>query len=216
MDDGGNVYISSTTRSIDFPTVNAIQTSLSGPQDAVAFKMSPSLNSLLWSTYFGGVGSETGNSIQLNSAGEVYFVGGTTSMNLVFNSGQSLAYNGGIADGYAVHLNGTTGAMLSGTYIGMTEYDQVYCVQLDIDDNVYVLGQTESNWPITAGHYGVANSGQFIRKYNGGLTTTLWTTMVGAGTGHVEISPTAFLVSDCYDIYFSGWGGALNLSLIHI
>ncbi len=212
LDDLNNVYVSSTTRSSDFPTVNAIQATLSGPQDAVAFKMPPTLNSLLWSTYFGGIGTETGNSIQLSSTGDVYFVGGTTSMNLVFSSGQSLAYNGGIADGYAVHLNGTTGAMLSGTYIGMAEYDQVYCVQLDIDDNVYVLGQTESNWPITAGHYGVANSGQFIRKYNGSLTSVFWTTMVGAGTGHVEISPTAFLVSDCYDIYFSGWGGTLNVN----
>jgi gliding motility-associated-like protein len=211
LDDVGNVYVASSTRSSDFPTVNAIQTVLNGPQDAVAFKMPSTLNTLSWSTYFGGNGSETGNSIQLSSTGEVYFVGGTTSMNLVFNSGASLAYNGGIADGYAVRLNGTTGAMLSGTYIGMSEYDQVYCVQLDIDDNVYVLGQTESNWPITAGHYGVANSGQFIRKYNNSMTSVLWTTMVGAGTGHVEISPTAFLVSDCYDIYFSGWGGQLNV-----
>lgn len=212
LDETGNIYVSSTTRSVDFPTVNAIQTALSGQQDAVAFKMPATLNTLLWSTYFGGNGSETGNSIQLSSTGEVYFVGGTTSMNLAFNNGNSLTYNGGIADGYAVHLNGTTGAMLSGTYIGMNEYDQVYCVQLDIDDNVYVLGQTQSNWPITAGHYGVPNSGQFIRKYNSGLTVIEWTTMVGAGTGNVEISPTAFLVSDCYDIYFSGWGGELNVT----
>ena len=34
--------------------------------------------------------------------------------------------------------------------------------------------------------------------------------MIGAATGHVEISPTAFLVSDCYDIYLAGWGGTLN------
>ena len=29
------------------------------------------------------------------------------------------------------------------------------------------------------------------------------TTMIGAGTGHVEISPTAFLVSNCFDIYLA-------------
>lgn len=211
LDDANNVYVSSTTRSSDFPTVNAVQSTLNGLQDAVAFKMPPTLSALTWSTYFGGAGLESGNSIQLSSTGDVYFVGGTTSSNLTFNSGQSLAFNGGLADGYAVHLNGNTGALLSGTYMGMNEYDQTYCVQLDIDDNVYVLGQTESNWPITAGHYGVANSGQFIRKYNPALTSIFWTTMVGAGTGHVEISPTAFLVSDCYDIYFSGWGGDLNV-----
>lgn len=212
LDNSGNVYVTSSTQSTDFPTVNAIQTTKNGPQDAVAFKMPPTLDALIWSTYFGGSGNETGNSIQLSSTGEVYFVGGTTSPNLTLSGGNVLTYQGGDADGYAVRLNGNTGAMLSGTYIGMGEYDQVYCVQLDIDDNVYVLGQTESNWPITAGHYGVANSGQFIRKYNTALNSIFWTTMVGAGTGHVEISPTAFLVSDCYDIYFSGWGGALNVA----
>lgn len=212
LDEAGNVYVASSTRSADFPVVSGFQSSLSGSQDAVAFKMNPSLSSLLWSTYFGGVGSETGNSIQLSSTGEVYFVGGTTSMNLVFNTGNNLAYNGGIADGYILRLNGNDGSMLSGSYMGFDDYDQAYCVQLDIDDNVYVLGQSESNWPITAGHYGVPNSGQFIQKYNTNLSTILWTTMVGAGSGHVEISPTAFLVSDCYDIYFSGWGGQLNVN----
>jgi hypothetical protein len=34
--------------------------------------------------------------------------------------------------------------------------------------------------------------------------------MIGAGTGNVELSPTAFLISDCYDIYLAGWGGQLN------
>ena len=68
------------------------------------------------------------------------------------------------------------------------------------------LGQSETAWAITPGCYGNANSGQFIRKYNTDLSIE-WTTMIGAGTGNVELSPTAFLVSDCYDIYFSGWGG---------
>lgn len=211
LDEVNNVYVTSSTKSTDFPVVLGTQSALGGGQDAVAFKMTPNLNTLLWSTYFGGVGNETGNSIQLSSTGDVYFVGGTATSNLVFNSGNNLSYNGGIGDGYIVRLNGNTGAMLSGSYMGYNEYDQAYCVQLDIDDKVYVLGQSESNWPITSGHYGIANSGQFIQKYTADLMTIEWTTMVGAGTGHVEISPTAFLVSDCYDIYFSGWGGQLNV-----
>jgi len=212
LDAANNVYVTSSTSSTDFPVLMGVQGTLGGGQDAVAFKMAPTLNTLFWSTYFGGAGNETGNSIQLSSAGDVYLVGGTATSNLVFNSGNDLSYNGGIGDGYILRLNGNTGAMLAGSYMGYNEYDQAYCVQLDIDDKVYVLGQSESNWPISTGHYGVANSGQFIQKYSSDLITIEWTTMVGAGTGHVEISPTAFLVSDCYDIYFSGWGGQLNVS----
>lgn len=210
LDDNQNVYVSSTTQSVDFPTVLATQTTLSGTQDAVIFKMPPTLNTLLWSTYFGSTGVESGNSIQIASNGNVYVAGGTSSNSLPFPMGQDLTYNGGQSDGYVMRMNGNTGGILSGTFMGMNEYDQTFFVQLDIDDKVYVLGQSESNWGVTPGTFGVANSGQFVRKYSSDLSTIEWTTMIGAGTGNVEISPTAFLVSDCYDIYLSGWGGQLN------
>lgn len=209
LDQQGNVLVSSTTRSTDFPTQFGTQGTLSGLQDAVLFKMTPTLNSMIWSTYFGGSGEETGNSVQLASNGDVYMAGGTTSSNMPFLLGHDLSF-GGVADGYVARFNGGSGASLSGTYIGLNEYDQVYFVQLDIDDRVYVLGQTESDLGVTGGLYGNPNSGQFIHKFNSNLTTVEWRTMIGAGSGHVELSPTAFLVSDCYDIYLSGWGGQLN------
>ena len=210
LDEEMNVYVASTTYSGNFPIVGGMQGGLSGPQDAVVFKMPPSLSTLSWSTFFGGTGLETGNALQLSSTGDVYFTGGTTSTNLPVTVGEDLSYNGGAADGYVVRLNGTNGSFLSGTYMGYGEYDQSYFVQLDLDDNVYVFGQSQSQWPTSPGVYSNENSGQFIRKYSPNLQTIEWTTMIGAGTGNVEISPTAFLVSDCYEIYLSGWGGVLN------
>lgn len=210
LDANMNVYVASTTYSANFPVVSGMQGGISGLQDAVAFRMPPTLNTLTWSTFFGGTGLETGNAIQLSSTGDVYLTGGTTSTNLPITVGEDLTYNGGISDGYVVRLNGTNGSFLSGTYMGYNEYDQAYFVQLDVDDKVYIFGQSQSAWPITPGLYGNPNSGQFIRKYSQDLSAIEWTTMIGASTGNVEISPTAFLVSDCYDIYFSGWGGVLN------
>jgi len=212
LDASGNVYVSSTTSSADFPiTMNAFQTNLNGLQDAVLFKMPPTLNSIIWSSYFGGLGQETGNSIQVSDAtGELCIAGGTNSNTLPMSIGEDLTFNGGISDGYAARFNSTSGALLSGTFMGFAEYDQTYFVQYDINNDIYVYGQTESPWPLSAGCYGIPNSGQYIRKYNNDLTGILWTTMIGAGTGHVEISPTAFLVSNCFDIYLAGWGGTLN------
>lgn len=208
---GSSVYVASVTTSSNFPTQNAAQPSLNGLQDAVFFEMDLGLSAFQWSTYFGGGGTETGNGIQLSSTGDVYVAGGTNSPGL-FTSGNDLSFNGGIADGYLARLNGNTGAILSGTYIGTTDYDQSYFVQLDQDDAVYVYGQTQGTMPITAGCYGLSNSGQYVAKYSTNLATLNWTTTIGAGTGHVEISPTAFLVSNCKDIYLSGWGGNVNLS----
>jgi len=209
LDNAGFVYIASVTSSSDFPTVFGSQNALNGAQDAVLFKMPIGLNALSFSTYFGGSGLETGNSVQIGSNGSVYMVGGTTSSNLPLLIGQDLTFDG-VSDGYVARFNGTTGAVLSGNYIGSSEYDQAYMVQLDIDDNVYIFGQTESDLGVTPGCFGVPNSGQFIRKYDGLLSSIQWNTMIGSASGHVEISPTAFLVSDCYDIYLSGWGGDIN------
>ena len=213
LDENGNVYVSSTSYSNDFPTANAAQGFLNGIQDAVLFKMPPSLNTLNWSTYFGGGGADTGNSIQVNDElGSLCITGGTNSNSLPISSGNDLTFNGGISDGYIAKFNSNNGTNESGTYMGAGEYDQTYFVQFDIDNAIYVYGQTESNWPITPGCFGSPNSGQFIRKYDSDLNTIEWTTMIGAATGHVEISPTAFLVSDCFDIYLAGWGGSLNVN----
>ena len=210
LDDAGNVYVASNTQSTDFPTALGTQGALSGTQDAVVLKMTPNLNAIIWSTYFGGTGIETGNSVQIGNNGDVFIAGGTSSASMPFNVGYDLSY-GGAGDGYLARFNGANGSILSGSYIGLNEYDQAYFVQLDVDDNVYVLGQTESDLGITVGQFGNPNSGQFIWKFDHNLASPQWTTMIGASSGHVEISPTAFLVSDCYDIYLSGWGGALNV-----
>ncbi len=212
LDANNNVYIASHTKSTNFPVVLGSQPTLAGGQDAVVFKLSANLSTMMWSTYLGGSGEDTGNSIQIASNGNVYVVGGTSSSVMPFVGGIDLTYDGGVSDGYLTRMNGTTGVLMAGTYMGYNEYDQTYFVQLDIDDNVYVLGQSQTNWGVTPGCYGNANSGQFIQKYSPNLATIAWTTMIGAGTGNVEISPTAFLVSDCYDIYLSGWGGVLNTS----
>lgn len=208
--DNGSVYVSSTTRSSNFPVVGGGQGSLNGTQDAVIFKLNTALTTMNWSTYFGGADFESGNSVQISSTGQVFVTGGTSSSNLPISGGNDLTYNGGSADGYILKLNGLTGAFIAGTYLGQNEFDQCYFVQLDVDDKVYVYGQTESNFTISAGVYGNPNSGQFIRKYSNDLASIEWTTMIGGGTGHPEISPTAFLVSDCYEIYLSGWGGEIN------
>lgn len=210
VDNAGFVYISSTTQSVDFPTVNAAQNSLQGTQDAILLKINTALTNISWSTYFGGSGNETGNSVQISTNGKVFIAGGSNSNTLPFNTGEDLSFNGGISDGYVTKFNAGTGIIEAGTFMGINEYDQAYFVQLDLNNDVYIYGQTESNWPITPGLYGTPNSGQFIRKYNSNLTSTIWTTMIGAGSGHVEISPTAFLVSNCFDIYITGWGGEIN------
>jgi gliding motility-associated-like protein len=208
----GEVYIASSSSSADFPVASPFQGTLNGPQDAVVVKMNNGLTSLIWSTYIGGSSHDSGNSIQISSTGEVFVAGGTSSSNMPFSIGNNLTYNGGIADAYVMRLSGTTGTVLSGTYSGTNEYDQAFFVQLDLNDNAYIYGQSEGSIPISPGKYGVGNSGQYVAKFSPNLTNLIWTTPIGSGSGHIEISPTAFLVSNCGEIYLAGWGGQINVS----
>ncbi len=204
------VYFSSVTQSSDFPTVLASQSTLAGTQDAVVVKMPKNLSGIVWSTYYGGSLDETGNGIALSGNGSLYVAGGTNSSNLnLGTAGWDPSYNSG-RDGFLARFNMTTGAVMNASYIGTADYDQSYFVQVDQDNDVYLLGQTAGSWTISAGRYGNANSGQFIMKFDAALANQLWVTTIGAGSGNIEISPTAFLVSNCKDIYLSGWGGTVN------
>ncbi len=206
----GNPVVATTTGSLDFPTVNATQPIFGGGiSDGCAFKLSSNLGSLLWSTFVGGSSNDSGYGVQLNSSGEMYITGGTMSADLnIAATAHSPGHSGGV-DGYVVRFDPTGAAMLSSTFLGTTEYDQAYFVQVDVDDDVYVLGQSTGTYPVSPGVYNNAGSGQFIQKYNASLTSSVWSTVVGTGSGQVDFSPSAFLVNDCGLIYISGWGGSL-------
>lgn len=205
------VYISSTTSSANFPIIGGFDNTLGGGLDAVFIKLNNTLSNIMYSSYVGGSGLESGNSIQLSSMGDLFMTGGTTSTDFPFTTGQvNPSFQGGSTDGYLIKLEGPNYINPKSTYVGTSGYDQSYCVQLDLDDKVYVYGQTDGNYPVTAGKYVNPNSGQFIHKFNNDLNATEWSSVFGAGTGNVEISPTAFLVSDCYEIYIAGWGGLTN------
>lgn len=207
LDPQGNVLVASSTRSSNFPTLNPSQAFLAGDQDAVLFKLNPTLNNMLWSTYYGGSGIDCGNALALNSVNEVYLTGGTISSNLSVPGGHSPFFTGGEADGYVTRFNAATGGIMSGTYIGTQSYDQSFFVQIDPDDFVYVYGQTFGSMPIGAGLIGNPDAQQFIRKFNQALSTLTWNTKIGGSDQ--RISPTAFLVSECFEIYLAGWGGGI-------
>lgn len=210
-----NCYVVSCSKSIDFPVVNAVQPYMGGPQDAVVFRFSPTLSSLAWSTYLGGDGFDVGYSLKVNNNGEIYVTGGTTSSNFPTTSGVVNPSFGGIADGFITRYSPNGSTMLSSTYVGTSAYDQSYILQMDGNQNVYVVGQTKGAYPIvssiTGPVYSNPNSGQFVHKLSPNLSTTIFSTVFGRSiAGQIDIVPTALLVDICDHIYVSGWGGTVN------
>lgn len=214
LDQADNIYVASTTNSANFPvTGNAVQPSFSGGTlDACVFKLDPSLSTLLYSTYLGGNNFDCAYSIQIGNNGDMCVAGGTISPNFPTSlTALNPSYLGGISDGFVTRISANGNSIIGSTFMGTDDYDQCYFVQTDLNDDVFVVGQSEGGgYPSTPGVYSNPNSGQFIHKLTNNLSTTLLSTTFGSSSGHVDIAISAFLVSDCGAIYVSGWGGVLN------
>lgn len=82
LDAAGNIFLSGTTASPNFPLADALQQTNGGGRDVFAAKLNPAGNSLIYSTYLGGNGNDThalGNA--LDSDGNLYVTGFTSSTN---------------------------------------------------------------------------------------------------------------------------------------
>lgn len=210
VDDEGFAYVASVTGSPDFPVENGYSDIFSGTLSGVIFKLSPDLSDMVWSTYTGGESTESAISLQLANDNSVYFTGGTTSSTLpVSTDAYQGSFSGGV-DGYIGHISPDGSQLLECTYNGTSQYDQNYFVQIDTEGDIYVVGQTLGDYPVSEDVYANNNSGQFIHKFSPDLTTSIWSTRVGSGNGVINISPSAFLVTNCGEIFLSGWGGNLN------
>lgn len=208
VDKYGNAYISSSSRSSNFPIVNGFDNTFSGKQDAVVMKLNSDFSQIIWSTYLGGSDNDAGYALALDDSLNVYVTGGTRSMDfpttpLAFQT----TYNGGKADGYIAKVKNDGTSIIEATYWGTSTYDQTYFVQLDKDENVFVVGQTDGAMPVTTSVYNNPNSGQFITKFDNSLGIIIFSTVFGNGNGKPNISPSAFLVDYCGNIYVAGWGG---------
>ncbi|MES2587373.1 MAG: gliding motility-associated C-terminal domain-containing protein [Bacteroidota bacterium] len=208
LDSLNNVLIGSCSRSVDFPTLNPIQNSNTGQQDGVIFKLNSDLSALIFSTYLGGSNNDAIYSIKIDSSYNMVFAGGTSSNDLPQTSGAwKSSYNGGKSDGFVGKLNPTGTNLQRISYLGEAEYDQAFFVEIDRNDNVFLLGQSiGGNFDVFNSNYVDSNSGQFICKLSPDLTTLQNSTVFGNGDKTFNISPSAFLVDICGNIYVSGWG----------
>ncbi|MDB4061610.1 gliding motility-associated C-terminal domain-containing protein [Vicingaceae bacterium] len=218
IDSSGNCYIGTTTTTSNLPNTNG---TYSGNQDGLILKFNNSLKAIIWSRYVGGSGRDAIYSIKVIDSNKVLIGGGTTSYDdfpTTSDSYQdsSIQNRSAIdeeADGFISIIAANGNSVEKSTFISTPNYDQVYFVEFDRFNNVYGYGQTEGGlFPLLRAPVANAGAGQFIVKLDENLDSLEFSTTFGNGnnTGRVNISPTAFLVDKCQNIYAAGWGGSIR------
>jgi len=216
LDGSNNIYLTSCTQSADYKTTPGVfQPAPGGKQDAVVLKLNPDCNSVLFSTFLGGSENDAAYVLTLGSTNNIYVAGGTASNNLPGISASGVIkslFQGGVCDGFVVELNNSGTAALRGTYLGTPAADQVYGIETDKFGFIYVMGTTEGDWVVKNAAFSNPGAKQFISKLKPDLSDYVYSTVFGS-TGPPNlpnISPTAFLVDRCENVYVSGWGGKSN------
>ncbi|MEY3100158.1 MAG: hypothetical protein RIS63_1057, partial [Bacteroidota bacterium] len=208
LDQNGSVLVASCTRSVNFPLQNAFQGVKGVGQDAVVFRLNPSFSALEFSSFYGGNKDDAAYSVKTDTLGAIVFAGGTSSNNLIGTTGAyQSTYNGGKTDGFVAKLNANGTSIIKASYVGTPNYDQVFFVEIDRNNHVFLLGQAVGGgFVVNNAPYSNPGSSQFVLKLNSALTSNLASTVIGNGSSQINISPAAFLVDICGNVYISGWG----------
>jgi hypothetical protein len=210
VDRDESILVATVTSSPDFQNGVFRNQYLGGDTDGVVMRILPDLSGIVWGTFIGGSAVDAAYSIKIDASRNVYVAGGTTSADFAVATNAYQPNLQGNADGFVVKFSSDGSTMLHSTLTGTTAYDQIYFMDLDEFEEIYVYGQTTGSMPVTEDVYVNPNSGQFVQKFNNELTSLKFSTVFGSGNGTPDISPTAFMVNDCNNIYMTGWGGQIN------
>jgi hypothetical protein len=185
VDSSGNAYLTGDTTSVDFPTASPLQATYAGGYDAFVTKLDPSGSALVYSTYLGGSGLDTGEGIAVDSSGSVYLAGPTMSTDFPTVSPLQASYGGGTYDTFAAKLDPSGSALTYSTYLGGSSQDYGERIAVDPSGNAYVTGWTWStNFP-TADAFQPTKAGgndAFVAKLNPSGTALVYSTYLGGST----------------------------------
>ncbi|MFX0090996.1 MAG: SBBP repeat-containing protein [Candidatus Hodarchaeota archaeon] len=187
-DNTSNVIVTGYTNSPNFPTQNAFQLNYTGGLgfDTFVTKFSPDGQSLVFSTYLGGHGTEYGincqPSIIVDAEDNIIATGQTTSTDFPTVNAIQANTGGGLWDAYTAKFD-VNGSMVFSTYLGASGVDGVCDACVDVTGNIILTGQTSSiDFPIVnayQGSYGGGHWDAFITKFSPDGQSLIFSTYLG-------------------------------------
>ncbi len=224
VDNAGNIYISGTTTSANFPTVNALQSNYNGGQffgDAFVTKISADGSTILYSTYLGGQDDDESNAIAVDNSGNVYVAGNTGGVSpfplqpipgvgdfpTTPNARQDRLASDFNRDVFVSKISPDGGNLVYSTLLGGNDFDVPNDLVLDSSGNVYITGNTRSpDFPVVNATQGTLGGDRdvFIAQLNSDGSDLLYSSFYGAGDGDTG---EGIALDNAGNIYVSGSSG---------
>jgi hypothetical protein len=206
IDGSGNAYLTGSTDDIDFPTTTGayrttpLSKTVAGSNSAFVAKLNPAGTALLYATYLGGSQQDAASSIAIDSAGEAFVGGGTTSTDFPVTPGvvQGAREAKNNTAGFIAKFNASGSALVYSTFLSGNSSDYVSSIALDSNANVYATGSTTSpDFPVTSGafqpnigytSFGYPQANAYVTELNNTGTSLIYSTFLGGG---ISLGPYA-------------------------
>lgn len=192
IDSQGNAYVTGSTESSDFPTTAGVfqsELAVGATQNAFVTKFNSLGTALVYSTYLGGGGFDAGNAIAVNSDGQAYITGETSSADFPITAGafQSIPASVG-QNGFVTQLNSSGSDLIYSTFLGGNGLiNRCTGIAIDVGGNAYVTGNTTSiNFPTTSEAFQTTTAASisgFATKLNSNGTNLIYSTYLRAEAG---------------------------------
>ncbi|HXJ57128.1 MAG TPA: SBBP repeat-containing protein [Verrucomicrobiae bacterium] len=161
VDAGGNAFVTGQTVSAHFPTnAGAFQTQPRGQEDFFVTKLNASGTAWIYSTYLGGSGHETienlhstPRGIAIDSDGNAYTAGATTSENYPTTANAFQRINQGAPSSCVTKLNATGSGLIYSSYFGCYNRSYAHGIAVDSAGQAYICGRTSDGLPIVNAIY---------------------------------------------------------------
>jgi hypothetical protein len=193
VDSQNQVWVTGYTSSATLPLAgNPYAGERIGNVDIFVAKFNPNVegaDSLVWSTYYGGDGSDKPTAIALSTDGFLYITGDTMSTNFPLGGTPAQGALKGDTDAFLVRLSRTqqgTDALWYATYFGGNQKDYGLAVTVDAQNRPYIAGySTDSDGFTFTGGFQTSMRGgydAFFAMFDLAATDTLrYSTFLGGG-----------------------------------
>jgi len=209
LDPSGDLFIAGQNNGNLITTAGAFQTGYNGVSDAFAMKLNPAGTAMIYSTYLGGTGQDSGTAIGIDPAGNAYVTGYTASANFPTTAGAlKTVYGVGTYKAFVTKLNPSGTGLVYSTFLGGSSEDMGNGITIDAGGNAYIVGTTWSaDFPTTPGAFQTTLAGTsdfFVAKLNPAGSALVFATHMG---GLFGFGPAGIGLDGNGDVFVAGATG---------